>query len=100
MKIIIDGKRYDTETATKVDSITNVYNHGDGFYEDTQIYRTKSGNWFLAGRGGGASRWSTSTGSDGSGIRPIDAAEAQKFLEREGNVAAIEKYFQDCVKDA
>ncbi|MEH2512244.1 hypothetical protein V1291_003598 [Nitrobacteraceae bacterium AZCC 1564] len=98
MKKIIDGKRFDTETATKVDSLTSDCNPGDGFFEDTQIYRTKNGNWFLAGRGGLASRWG-GCGESG-GIRPIDASEAQKFLEREGNVAAIEEYFQDSIVDA
>ncbi len=103
MKKIIDGKRYDTETATQVDVLSNDYCWSDFKFERTNIYRTKSGNWFLSGRGGPLSRWSVRVGNaatGGSGIRPIDAVEAREILEGEGNVAAIEQYFQDSLEDA
>lgn len=54
MKKVIDGKLYDTATATKVaDSVVHTTRDGGHwgcFGEDTAIYKTSTGNWFIYGR--------------------------------------------------
>jgi hypothetical protein len=105
MKKIIDGKRYDTTTATMVcDCSPRGFYRGDFRYEDTQLYRTPRGGWFLAGEGGPMSRWARSTGlsgrTNGSGIQPLDADEARSMLERYGDAEDVEKYFAAEIADA
>ncbi len=105
MRKIINGKRYDTTTATEICDCSPIgYYAGDFRYEDTKLYRTKRGNWFLAGRGGAMSRWSRPIGSNGSGggsgIQPLDADEARSFLERYGDADSIEQYFAAEIEDA
>ena len=105
MRRIIDGKRYDTDTATMVADISPAgFYRNDFRYEETKLYRTVRGAWFIAGEGGPLSRWSRSLGqngmTDGEGLRPVDADEARAYLEREGDTHSIEQYFADTVTDA
>ena len=93
MKKIINGKRYDTETATKVadDSYSN---YGDFGYWSEEIYRTQKGNWFLRGEGGDETR-------DGSVIIPFTKKEALAWLEAHtSDSEAYKEYFADVVEDA
>jgi hypothetical protein len=105
MKKVIDGKRYNTETATFVcDCSPRGFYRGDFRYEDTGLYRTKRGNWFLSGEGGPMSRWSRSAGlnswTGGSGIMPLDSDETRAMLEQHGNSEDVEKYFASELTDA
>lgn len=105
MRKIINGKRYNTETATEIcDCSPSGYYYGDFRYEDTKLYRTKRGNWFLAGNGGALSRWSRPMGQNGSvggsGIEPLDTDEARSYLEKYGESEDIEKYFGAVIEDA
>ena len=103
MKKIINGKRYDTETATHVANMWNGYPRNDSRFEDTDLYLTKSGNWFLAGSGGPMSRWSETIGNAsafGSGIQPSDADDVREMLERESRTDLLERYFDDGIVDA
>lgn len=104
MKRIINGKRYDTETA---EIVADVGSHGTSFsdfaHHDTQLYRTKRGNWFVAGEGGPLSQWSRSVGngySGGSGIHVLSADEARALLEQHHETEALEQYFGSVVEDA
>lgn len=99
MKRIIDGKRYDTETAENVADIgsrpgTSMTDHG---YWDAVLYRTPRGRWFLAGRGGPASMFARSVGNGGSeagaGIISISESQAQSFLEGAGDMESLERWF-------
>jgi len=108
MSWIINGKRYNPETATQVVSYNNLCEGADstrdfGYYEET-LYLTPRGNWFLAGSGGPASKYSRSTGgngySGGSGCTPIGGVEARKTLERWKEYDLLEKYFSDTLEDA
>lgn len=84
MKKIIDGKRYDTETAELIHKWRS--SSSSDFKSCTEmLYRTKSGAWFLYGQGG---------------IRPMVAGEALGWLEQHGGDKQIEKYFPDQVTDA
>ena len=83
MKRVIAGRIYNTETATEIACIDRT--HSDFADHTTRLYRTKNGNYFLAGNGGPQSRWSQSFGnnswSGGSGLIPIDKDDARDFAE-------------------
>src|SRR4029077_11936791 len=93
---VIDGKRYNTETAKEVLAIDNPYPRSDFKYEDTSLYLTKNGAWFLAGEGHAMSRWAHYNGNmygPGSGIEPITPQQAQAILEQHGQTKLLEQYF-------
>jgi hypothetical protein len=47
MKKIIEGKRYDTETAKLVASYENQYGRNDFNFYKGELYRTTKGNFFI-----------------------------------------------------
>lgn len=102
MKAIINGKRYNTETATRV--AEHEYGSGGDFEMVREaLFCTPRGNWFLAGYGGVRSRYAEHVGHEswgGAGIRPIDAPAALSFLEAWEEFDAIEKYFYGSIEDA
>jgi hypothetical protein len=98
MKRIIDGRRYDTETAEQVAWVgsRSGISRSDHTYWDAGLYRTPRGRWFLAGDGGPASIFAQPVGNGttgGSGIAPISSGEAQRYLEHAGNIEALEQHF-------
>jgi hypothetical protein len=106
---IINGKRYNTETAIDVLALDCnagmwvVESRSDFRWEDTELYLTKNGQWFLSGHGNALSRWGKDYGSTrgpGSGIMPISPEEAQAILEEHGQTELIERYFPDKISDA
>lgn len=85
MKKIINGRRYDTEAAEKVaEAYSNLARNDFGYWEE-ELYRKRTGEFFLYGWGGPASRYSKSAGlnswSGGEKIRPLTIEEAQKWAE-------------------
>ena len=104
MRQVIDGKRYDTETAEQVGS--DSYSHyGDFQYWCEELYRTQKGNWFLYGEGGAKSKFAVAIGQNeiagGNDITPLTKEEALAWLEdRNTDSDAIEEYFADMVEDA
>jgi hypothetical protein len=84
---VIDGKRFSTKTAEHVGEIANRDNgFGDFLNERTDLYRTRNGQFFIAGEGGGATRWrrlATDGGgwNPGSGLELLSEPEAQKLME-------------------
>lgn len=103
MKAIIDGKRYDTETATCIgkDSYSS---RGDFQWWEESLFETKSGVFFLAGEGGARSSWAERRGQNewggGSGIRPMTKAEARAWAEHHLSAAQVEEAFADQIQDA
>lgn len=90
MRKIIDGKAYDTETADLICSLSPVgYSRSDFRWEDTSLYRTKKGRFFIAGEGGALSRWARSIGDNGhgpgDGLTLVDDDEARSLVERHGD---------------
>lgn len=99
MQAVIDGKKYNTETADEICDISPIgYMSSDFNWHDTRLYRTKKGAFFLAGRGGPRSIWARSFGQHGSqggeGIRPLSYDDARVYAEKHASVAMIEKYFK------
>jgi len=84
MKKIIDGALYNTETATLLGS--DSYGYGNDFRAWTEdLYRTKSGKYFLHGEGGPMTQYAVSTGnnswSGGSKIIPMNRSYAVEWAE-------------------
>lgn len=101
MKQIIGGKRYNTETATKIGEASRGYG-GDHARFECGLYKTRTGNYFLAGEGGPASMFAESVGNasiGGSGIIPLEEADALEFAERYFDAETIEEYFGHIITD-
>lgn len=100
---VIEGKRYNTNTARHITEILYVAGRSDFRWEETDLFLTPKGAWFLAGRGGAMSRWAEREGTgwtDGEGIQPISAATAQRLLEQCNEIDLLEQYFGASLEDA
>lgn len=96
MRKIVNGRIYDTETAEYLcDLSPSGFMRGDFQWEDTALYRSPKGQYFLAGEGGARSRWGREHGQNGwisgSGMELIDEDRA-KFLVAE--MYKAEKYIE------
>ena len=104
MKRIINGRRYDTDTAQLVAEFHNTPDRGDHHFYREELYRTKGGAWFVAGEGGPASRYRRTVGqnqwSSGEGLGPLTDGEAREWLEEHAKTAELEKYFGSAIVDA
>jgi hypothetical protein len=96
MKRIIDGLRYDTATAEPIATFTNGFGQSDFKWDNSAIYKTKKGRYFIAGRGGPKSRWATqvnNTTSGGEGIMTLTDTQAREMLEEWEANDALEEHF-------
>lgn len=103
MRRVVDGRMYDTEMAERVCGI-DIGSRSDFRYEDTTLYRTKKGAFFLAGEGGPLSRWGRRVDggkAGGKGILPVDTAIALAFAEEaELDADRFTEFFGDLIIDA
>ena len=102
MIAVIDGRRYNTDTAEEVGRESNGHFRSDFNFETTALYRTPNGRWFQHGEGGATSYYAQRDGNSwcwGEKITAVDDATAQAFLEDlaargdDAAVIALEKYF-------
>ena len=96
MKKIINGKRYDTETATLLLSTDNGLEYRDFGWCEEDFYKKKTGEFFLHGQGGPMTEYATCCGnSSGSGeeIVPLTTAEAKRWLEKKVTADEYEEIF-------
>ena len=104
MKRIINGKSYNTETATLVAHYDSPHGCTDFHHYSEGLYRTRKGAWFLAGEGGPMSKYARSLGSNswggGDGLEVLTAEEAQEWLERRDFVAELEEHFASSIEEA
>ncbi|ODT72368.1 MAG: hypothetical protein ABS75_04480 [Pelagibacterium sp. SCN 63-23] len=103
MKKIIDGKRYDTDTAELICLLSCDAYAGAWDWHCTTLYRTKNGAYFLEGFGEGGSMWGRKLYDcneyvSGEGLRVLTSEEALHILEENDETDVIEKYFK--VEDA
>jgi hypothetical protein len=94
MRKLIDGKLYDTETATMIAETWNGLINSDFRNLDETIYKTKNGKYFLYGHGGAMTKYATSYGGStggGSDIIPLTEKEVKEYLENWGKT---DKYFE------
>ena len=96
MKRIINGKRYDTETATLMGDAGHSY-PSDFEYWREELYRKKTGEFFIHGIGGAMSKYSRSvdcnTFTGGEEIIPLTTKEAQKWVEKYLSAEEYEQIF-------
>lgn len=106
MKAIIDGKTYNTETATPIGGTIGPRDTFAGDFRDwsATLYRTKKGRYFMAGRGGAMSPFAEPYGQNGSqggnGIRALSAEDALAYAEKYLDPKTIAEHFADVVEDA
>lgn len=97
MKKIIDGKKYDTETAKCVCVMTNGYYSNDFNYEREELYLKKTGEYFIYGEGGARSKYNQQCGGNsycgGSAITPVSKERAMEFVENYGSAEEYEELF-------
>ena len=86
MKRIINGKRYDTETAEKLASAYASCSVTDFNYWQEDLYRKRTGEFFLHGEGNANSRYSrridTNSWSGGEKLIPMTVKEAMDWAEK------------------
>ena len=86
MKKIINGKMYNTETATELGHYRMHECTFSSIYE--ALYKTKKGNYFLHGSGGPKSKYGIQNGSDicgGEEIIPFTVDQAREWAEKNLN---------------
>ena len=86
MKKVIDGALYNTDTAQFLGEWNNELGRRDLNHVYEELYRTKSGKYFLYGEGGPMSKYSVSTGnnswSGGEHIEPMSPDAAREWAEK------------------
>lgn len=96
MKKYIQGKVYDTDTAQLVGEWSNNLSLSDFSYCQEELYRKKTGEYFVFGEGGAASRHCSHAGNLtawGSRIIPLSFDEAQEWAEEHLNTDEIAALF-------
>lgn len=103
MQKVVNGKRYNTETATMICDYS-FSNLGDFKYIQEALYVTKKGNYFVAGKGGPMSSYARSLGNNTTGgsseIKPIDKVGAFEWAQKYGEVEKVFEFFADLAEEA
>ena len=88
MKQIINNRKYDTGTAEFISETTAGSSIHDFHYIEESLYRKKTGEFFTAGEGGAATKYSVDTGNGcvgGHRIIPLTEQEARTWIEANEN---------------
>lgn len=97
MKKIINGKKYNTETAKMVGNASANCSCTDFGYWYEELYLKKTGEFFLYGHGGAASKYAESCGqnswSGGEDIAPLTKEKAVKWAEKYLSIEEYEEVF-------
>ena len=97
MKKVIKGVMYNTETAREVGS-DSFSNPRDFHFWEEKLFRKKTGEYFLYGCGGPASRYAVDLGNNGwSGgekITPLTCDAAREWAEEHLDGDEYEKLFE------
>jgi hypothetical protein len=96
MKKIINGRMYNTDTAELVGKWDNCLSRTDFGYCEEKLYRKKTGEYFLHGKGGARSRWCEWVGNcvcDGEGIIPLNITMAKEWAENNLSADEYEEIF-------
>ena len=99
MKKIINGIRYNTDTAIEIGSdYNNVYTNDFSYWEATLYKTPRSGRFFLAGKGGPMTRFrlrcDDGTSTFGSKIIPMSKAEAMEWAKEYLDYDTIKNHFE------
>ena len=97
MKKIINGKKYDTETAKQLGTYANYGSWRDFSHYEETLYRKKTGEYFLHGKGGAMTHYAVSESQNswtgGEKIIPLTEAEARAWSENNLTCEAYESIF-------
>lgn len=102
MKKVINGKVYNTETAQKVGEWDNGCYTNDFNYSSEDLYRKKTGEFFLRCEGGALSAYATRSGNSsgyGEQITPMSYDEAKEWAEKRLTVDEYEEIFGEIEED-
>lgn len=97
MKKIINGKVYDTETATLCGEWDNGYYRNDFHYCAETLYKKKTGEFFIHGEGHALSKYATHHGNSsgwGETIIPISYEDARQWTENHLSADEYEALFE------
>jgi hypothetical protein len=92
MKAITGGKRYDTETARHIANWKNGLGTGDFKNVNEDLYRTKSGSFFLAGEGDAMTKYSEGNGNTTWGSSKIIPLADEAALDLAGTTRGPRDY--------
>jgi len=96
MKKIIKGKKYDTDTATYITRYTHSNKTDFGYYEEI-LYRKRTGEYFLYGEGGPASKYAGPAGLNSwigcTRIMPLTYKDALTWAEKHMTAEEFESEF-------
>lgn len=104
MKDIIEGKIYNTETAHLIGRHTD-NPVSDMEHVDEGLYKTRRGNYFLAGEGGPMSKyaricWDDRSWTWGERIIPLTRQEAFDWAQQYLGLEEVEEEFSDLIEEA
>lgn len=105
MKKVIEGKIYNTETATFICEDSYSY-QSDFRHWSEELYQTPKGKFFLVGEGGPMSKYAESIGNgnvtgSGDNCVPLTDDEALEWCEKAGVEAdKIQKLFPTKITEA
>lgn len=103
MKKVINGKLYDTDTATLMAVWRNMGDTGNFGYCEETLYRKRTGEFFLYGYGGPMTKYAVSTGSNswsgGEMIIPLTLSAAQEWAEEHLDGDDYQKIFGEVAED-
>lgn len=97
MRKIINGKSYDTDKATIVGSWNNGNWDSDFDYVSEELYRKRTGEYFVYGEGGARTQYAKPDGYNswrgGSLITPVTYEEARSWAEEHLDADGYEREF-------
>lgn len=97
MKKIIGGKRYDTDKAELIGSTSYGGGPRDFHHWSEELYRKRTGEFFLYGEGGPSSKYSVqvelNSWSGGERITPLTYDEAKEWVEKYLDADKYEELF-------
>lgn len=97
MKKIINGKKYDTETAKKLGYWWNGLSSSDFKYCEETLYKKRTGEFFLYGEGGAMTTYAQKDGDGlwmyGEAITPMTKKDAKRWVEHYLSVDEYEENF-------
>lgn len=102
MKKIINNKRYDTDTAREIGEYSYM-NRRDFAYFCETLYCKRTGEYFIYGEGGPASKYAETVGQNewcgGERIIPMSYEKARAWAERHLDADDYEKEFGEVAED-
>lgn len=101
MKKVINGKMYNTETATCIGcKCTNALSQRDFRYREEKLYQKRTKEFFLYGEGGALTEYAeyvTGCGyTYGEKIIPLSEEEAKEWVEKNMDADEYVKLFAEC----